>query len=132
MSGTSALHILAKEGDAKTLGQALKSADPKYATFFTRRWHQLGHQAATIRSNTRTNTRTNTGSKTRTSFCFACGCSVMDQDGMRPLHYAAWYGNSSCIPVRARQSILLSSNREGGGGRERPNTHTHADTHTPG
>eukprot|EP00049_Salpingoeca_infusionum_P006714 m.110415 g.110415 ORF g.110415 m.110415 type:complete len:149 (-) comp13403_c0_seq1:3162-3608(-) len=51
MAEASALHILAKQGDVKTLTQALKSADP------------------------------NAG----------------DNDGMRPLHYAAWYGHVGCI-----------------------------------
>eukprot|EP00055_Hartaetosiga_balthica_P007735 m.27084 g.27084 ORF g.27084 m.27084 type:complete len:317 (+) comp5910_c1_seq2:115-1065(+) len=51
MSNPSSLHILAKEGDAKTLAQALKNGDP----------------------------------------------NIEDGDGMRPLHYAAWYGHGACI-----------------------------------
>ncbi|EGD78145.1 hypothetical protein PTSG_09021 [Salpingoeca rosetta] len=60
MGDASALHILAKEGDTKTLSQALKSAD----------------------------------------------ANVVDGDGMRPLHYAAWYGHPGCIQA------LLSAGAE--------------------
>eukprot|EP00056_Hartaetosiga_gracilis_P017202 m.6645 g.6645 ORF g.6645 m.6645 type:complete len:318 (+) comp5406_c0_seq1:66-1019(+) len=51
MSNPTAIHVLAKEGDAKTLAQALKNGD----------------------------------------------ANVEDGDGMRPLHYAAWYGHGGCI-----------------------------------
>merc|ERR1711991_1243982 len=53
MSDPSALHVLAKEGDAKTLQSALKSGDP----------------------------------------------NAEDNDGMRPLHFAAWYGHPSCVTL---------------------------------
>jgi transportin-3 len=70
MATPTSVHVLAKEGDAKALTIALKSNDPKYE--FCR--INLGYSTHSIR-----------------------GSSAADGDGMRPLHYAAWYGHPHCV-----------------------------------